>query len=80
MGAKALISSAIYGSKIAFQSLGLVTQTTMKRRKAKATFKKVLIQQGVSPEAANEIAKEFPNPVSEIFSIVKSGAVSQQKD
>lgn len=79
MGAKALISSALYGSKLAFQSLGLVTQTTMKRRKAKATFKKTLMQQGVPPEVANEIAKEFPNPVSELFSIMKSNAFSERK-
>ncbi|MGD9130470.1 MAG: hypothetical protein PVH73_02715 [Candidatus Bathyarchaeota archaeon] len=80
MGAKALISSALYGSKLAFQSLGLVTQTTMKRRKAKSTFKKTLIQQGVPLEAANEIAKEFPNPVSEIFSILKSNAFSERRE
>ena len=80
MGAKALISSALYGSKLAFQSLGLVTQTTIKRRKAKSAFTKTLIQQGVPPEAANEIAEEFPNPVSDLFSIVKSNAFSQRKD
>ena len=78
MSAKALISSALYGSKIAFQSLGLVTQTTMKRRKAKSAFTKTLIQQGVSPEVANEIAKEFPNPISELFSIMRSGAFSER--
>jgi hypothetical protein len=72
MGAKALISSALYGSKIAFQSLGLVTQTTMKRRKAKSTFKKTLIQQGVPPEVAKEIAREFPNPMTELINIVRS--------
>jgi hypothetical protein len=75
MGAKALVSSVMYGSKIAFQSLGLVTQTTMKRRQAKATFKKILIQQGVPPEAAKEIAKEFPNPISELFSLIKNSTV-----
>ncbi|MCW4034708.1 MAG: hypothetical protein NWF03_05030 [Candidatus Bathyarchaeota archaeon] len=80
MGAKALFVDVLYGSKIAFQSLGLVTQTTLKRRKAKSTFKKTLIQQGVPPEAANEIAKEFPNPISTIFSIMKSNAFNQQED
>ena len=79
MGAKALVSSALYGSKLAFQSLGLVTQTTMRRRQAKSMFKKTLIAQGVSPEAANEITKEFPNPISEIFSILKSNAFSGKK-
>ena len=72
MGAKALFVDVIYGSKLAFQSLGLVTQTTIKRRKAKATFKKMLIQQGVPPEAADEIAKEYPNPVTDLLNLVRS--------
>ena len=72
MRAKALFMDVLYGSKIAFQSLGLITQTTIKRRKAKATFKNILIQQGISPEIANEIAKEYPNPISELFSLLKN--------
>jgi len=72
MGAKALFVDVLYGSKLAFQSLGLVTQTTIKRRKAKATFKKTLIQQGVPPEAADEIAKEYPNPVTDLLNLVRS--------
>lgn len=72
MGAKSLVTSVMYGSKIAFQSLGLVTQTTIKHRKAKSTFKKTLIQQGMLPEAAEEIAKEYPNPVTELFSLLKT--------
>ena len=79
MGAKSLLSSAIYGSKIAFQSLGLMTQTSMKRRKAKAIFTKTIVDQGVPLEVAKEIAKEFPNPVSELFSILKSSAFAQAK-
>ena len=72
MGAKSLVSNIAYGSKLAFQSLGLVTQTTMKRRKAKATFTKTMVDQGVPLEIANEIAKEYPNPISEIFSLLKT--------
>jgi hypothetical protein len=79
MDAKTLFVDVLYGSKLAFQSLGLVTQTTIKRRQAKSTFKKTLIQQGIPPEAANTIAKEFPNPMSEIFSILKSNAFSKRK-
>jgi hypothetical protein len=79
MGAKSLLSSAIYGSKIAFQSLGLMTQTSMKRRKAKAIFTKTIVDQGVPLEVAKEIAKEFPNPVSELFSILKSSAFAQAR-
>jgi hypothetical protein len=74
MGAKALLVDVLYGSKIAFQSLGLVTQTTIKRRKAKATFKKTLIQQGVPTEVADEIAKEFPNPITELFALIRNNA------
>ena len=72
MSAKALFVDVLYGSKLAFQSLGLVAQTSMRRRKAKAAFKKTLIQQGVSPEVANEIAKEFPNPITELFSLMRN--------
>lgn len=72
MGAKALFLDALYGSRLAFQSLGLVTQTAVKRRKAKSTFKKTLIQQGIPPRIANEIAKEYPNPITEIFSLIKN--------
>ena len=79
MGAKTLFVGAFYGSKLAFQSLGLVTQTSLKRRHAKSTFKKTLIAQGLSPEAAKEIAKEFPNPISELFSILKSNAFTARK-
>jgi hypothetical protein len=77
MGAKALLIDALYCSRLAVQSLGLVTQTIVKRRRAKSTFKKTLILQGVPPKIANEIAKEYPDPVNEIFYIVKSNASSQ---
>ena len=72
MGAKSLFVDVLYGSRLAFQSLGLVTQTAMKRRKAKATFKKTLIHQGIPPKIANEIVKEYPNPINEIFSLIKN--------
>lgn len=72
MGVKALFVNVLYGSKLAFQSLGLVAQTSMRRRQAKSAFKKTLIQQGISPDVANEIAKEFPNPISELFSLVRN--------
>lgn len=72
MGAKALLADVLYGSKIAFQSLGLITQTTIQRRKAKSTFKKTLVLEGIPPEIANEIAKEYPNPISEIFSLIRN--------
>jgi hypothetical protein len=74
MGAKALLVDVLYCSRLALQSLGLVTQTVMKRRKAKSTFKKTLILQGVPPEIANEIAKDYPNPLAEIFSLIKNNA------
>ena len=71
MQAKALIFNVLYGSKLAFQSLGLVTQTAVKRRRAKSAFKKTLILEGIPPKIANEISREYPNPISEIFSIIK---------
>jgi len=61
----------MYGSKLAFRSLDLVTQNTIKRRKTKSIFKNTLILQGIPPKIADEIAKEFPNPISEMFSLIK---------
>jgi hypothetical protein len=72
MSAKALLVDVLYGSRLVVQSLGLVTQTAIKRRKAKSTFKKTLILQGIPPRIAKEIAKEYPNPISEILSLVKN--------
>jgi len=74
MGAKALFVDVLYCSRLALQSLGLVTQTVVKRRKAKSTFKKTLILQGIPPKIAQEIAEEYPNPILEIFSLIKSNA------
>ncbi len=74
MGAKALLIDVLYCSRLALQSLGLVTQTVVKRRKAKSTFKKTLILQGIPPKIAQEIAEEYPNPITEIFSLIKSNA------
>jgi len=62
----------MYGSKLAFRSLDLVTQNTIKRRKTKSIFKNTLILQGIPPKIADEIAKEFPNPISEMFSLIKN--------
>jgi len=74
MGAKALFVDVLYCSRLAVQSLGLVTQTVVKRRKAKSTFKKTLILQGIPAKIANEIAKEYPDPITEIFSLIKNNA------
>ena len=74
MGAKALFVDVLYCSRLALQSLGLITQTAVKRRRAKSTFKKTLITEGVPPEIAKEIAKEYPDPITEIFSLIKNNA------
>jgi len=76
MGVKALFVDALYCSRLALQSLGLVTQTAIKHRKAKSTFKRTLINQGIHPRIANEISKEYPNPINEIFSLVRNNAFS----
>ena len=77
MGAKALFVDVLYCSRLAMQSLGLITQTVVKRRRAKSTFKKTLITQGIPPEIAKEITKEYPDPITEIFSLIKNNALSQ---
>jgi hypothetical protein len=74
MGAKALFVDVLYCSRLALQSLGLITQTTVRRRRAKSTFKKTLITQGIPPEIAKEIAREYPDPITEIFSLIRNNA------
>lgn len=72
MGAKALFIDILYCSRLVLQSLGLVTQTAVRRRRAKSTFKKTLILQGIPPEIADELAREYPNPITEIFSLIRN--------
>lgn len=72
MGAKALFVDILYCSRLALQSLGLVTQTAVKRRKAKSTFKKTLILQGIPLKIANEITKEYPDPVTLFLSLIRN--------
>jgi hypothetical protein len=74
MGAKALFVDVLYCSRLALQSLGLITQTEVRRRRAKSTFKKTLITQGIPPEIAKEIAREYPDPITEIFSLIRNNA------
>jgi hypothetical protein len=72
LGAKALFFDVLYASRLALQAMGLITQTGVKRRKAKSTFKKTLILQGIKPKIADELAKEYPNPITEISSFIKN--------
>jgi hypothetical protein len=76
MQVKAIFIGVLYGSKLAFQSLGFVTQTALKRRSAKSAFKKTLIREGIPLKIANEIAEEYPNPITEIFSLIKNNIFS----
>ncbi len=71
MGLKALITGTLYFSRLCIESLGLITQAIVKIRRAKSTFKKTLVLQGVPPRIARELAEAYPNPVKEILSIVK---------
>jgi hypothetical protein len=72
MGITALFIDVLYFSRLAVQSLGLVTQTIVKRRRAKSAFKKTLINQGIPPKIAKEIAEQYPDPVNEIFNLMRS--------
>jgi hypothetical protein len=76
MGAKALFVDVLYCSRLAVQSLGLVTQTAVKRRRAKSTFQKILISEGIPTEIAKEIAEEYPDPITMIFPLIKSSMFS----
>jgi len=74
MGITALFIDILYFSRLAVESLGLITQTIVKRRRAKSTFKKTLILQGIPPKIAKEIAEGYPDPVNEIFNLMRSNA------
>jgi hypothetical protein len=76
MGITAIFIDILYFSRLAIQSLGLITQTIVKRRRAKSTFKKALIIQGLPPKIAKEITEAYPNPITEIFSLVKNNVHS----
>lgn len=70
MGVKVIFISVLYFSKLSIQSLGLMTKVVYKQRRAKSTFKKTLILHGISPEAAQELAKAYPNPINEILNLM----------
>ena len=71
MGLKAIFINILYFSKLSIQSLGLMTKAIYKQRRAKSTFRKTLILHGISPAAAQELAKAFPNPINEISNLMK---------
>ena len=72
MGAKALFVNALQCSRLVVEAVGLVPQAIVKRQRAKSTFKKTLITEGVPTEIANELARDFPNPMTTFINIVKS--------
>ena len=76
MGVKVIITGTLYFSRLCVESLGLVTQAIVKRRKAKSTFQKTLVLQGIPPEIARQLAEEYPNPVKEVLNLVRSSTYS----
>ena len=72
MGAKALFVDALYCSRLVVQAVGMVPQAIVKRQRAKSTFKKTLITEGVPAEIANKLARDFPNPMTTFINIVRS--------
>ncbi|MEM2935736.1 MAG: hypothetical protein QW231_00990 [Candidatus Bathyarchaeia archaeon] len=73
MDLRDILTSIYYFSKLSIQSLGLAAKAKYKHRRAKATFQKILILHGVPPEAAQELAKAYPNPVNEILNLMNIG-------
>ena len=71
MGVKALLIDILYFFRLCVQCLGLVTQAIVKRRRAKLTFKKTLVLQGIPPKVAQELAEVYPNPITEVLNLVK---------
>jgi len=65
----AALISLFYIFKLSIQSLSLIVKAKYNHRKAKVIFTKNLIHEGVPQEAAEELAKVYPNPINEIFSL-----------
>ena len=70
MGLRDIFTTIFYFSSLSIQSLGLVAKAQYRHRRARATFKKTLILQGIPSEAARELAKAYPNPISEILGLI----------
>jgi len=70
MGLKAVFIAVLYFSRLSIQSLGLIVTFLYKKRRAKSIFEKTLVLHGISQEAAQELTKYYPNPISEILSLV----------
>jgi hypothetical protein len=71
MGLKAVFIAVLYFSRLSIQSLGIIVKFLYKKRRAKSIFEKTLVLHGISQDAAQELAKCYPNPISEILSLVK---------
>ena len=69
MGLKAVFIAVLYFSRLSIQSLGLIVKFIYKKRRAKSIFEKTLVRHGISQDAAKELAKCYPNPISEILSL-----------
>ena len=48
-----------------------MVKSKISHRSAKATFKKTLILNGIPLEAAQELARAYPNPLNEVLSLMK---------
>ena len=70
MGLKAVFIAVLYFSRLSIQSLALIVKFLYKKRRAKSIFEKTLVLHGISQDAAQELAKCYPNPISEILSLV----------
>lgn len=70
MGLKAVLTSLFYISKLSLQSLSLMIKAKYRWRRAKATFQRTLILNGIPLEDARELAKAYPNPIEEILSLM----------
>lgn len=70
MGLKAILTNLFYISKLFLQALTLMAKAQYKQRRAKAVFQKTLLLHGIPSEAAQELAKAYPNPINEILSLM----------
>lgn len=70
MDPRGVLVSAFLLTKLSIQFLVLMAKAKYQHRRAKSTFRRTLILQGILPETAKELAKAYPNPVSELFSLI----------
>ncbi len=73
MGLTATIVSFYYFLKISFQFIVIMVRAKYSFWKARRTFSRTLVLDGISRESAREIATAYPNPMDGLLGLIRAG-------